>query len=43
MERLEILQQEKNSKAGVQIIDLMDESGIGIGTKIILNIPFEED
>lgn len=43
MERLEILRQQKNQQVGVEIIDLLDKNGIGIGTKIILNIPFEKD
>lgn len=43
LERLEILRQEKNPKAGLEIIDLKDENGAGTGTKVILRIPFEED
>jgi len=43
MERLEILRQEKNQKAGMEIIDLKDDSGVGIGTRVVLKIPFEED
>ena len=43
IERLEILRQEKNERSSIEIIDLKDEKGIGIGTKIILIIPFEQD
>ncbi len=43
IERLEILQQEINTKSGMEIIDLKDKNGIGIGTKVVLSIPFEED
>lgn len=43
MERLEIFRHDKNPNSGLEIIDLEDERGKGVGTKIILNIPFEED
>ena len=43
IERLEMLRQEKSSEAGMEIIDLKDERGIGIGTRVVLKIPFEED
>jgi len=43
LERLEILRQEKNHKSGMEIIDLKDDSGIGIGTRVVLKIPYEED
>jgi len=43
IERLEILRHEINPKSGLEIIDLKDKDGIGIGTKVILSFPFEED
>jgi len=43
IERLEILRQEITPKAGMQIIDLIDENDHGIGTQVILHIPYEED
>jgi len=43
IERLEILRQEITPKAGMKIIDLKDDNGIGIGTKVILQIPYEEE
>ena len=43
LERLAILRQEKNQRSGMNIIDLKDDSGIGVGTRVVLKIPFEED
>lgn len=43
LERLEILQHEKNPEIGLKIIDLKDKDGIGRGTKVVLRIPFEEE
>jgi len=43
MERLTILRQERNAQSGMKIIDLKNEEGIGIGTRVILSIPYEED
>ena len=43
LERLEILKQEKKPDVGLAIVDLKDDNGIGIGTEVILKIPFEED
>jgi len=43
MERLEIIRQEKTNRAGVVITDLKDEKDIGIGTKVVLTIPYEQD
>lgn len=43
LERLEILRQEVTPKAGMEIIDLKDKNGIGTGTRVVLQIPYEED
>ncbi len=43
IERLQILKQEKIAKTGIKIIDLKNEKGIGIGTRVVLHIPFEEE
>ncbi len=43
LERIEIMRQEINPKSNIQIIDLKDDTGLGIGTKVILRIPYEEE
>ena len=43
MERMEILKHEKKTEVGVEIVDLKNENDIGIGTKVILKLPFEEE
>jgi len=39
-ERLEVINQQHNTKLTVQVIDLLDDSGNGIGTRVELNLPF---
>ncbi len=39
-ERLEVINQQHNTKLTVNVIDLEDEEGNGIGTRVELNLPF---
>ena len=41
--RLDILNANRKDIIGVEIIDLEDKSGLGIGTKVVVNIPFNID
>jgi sensor histidine kinase YesM len=40
-ERLEILNQDKNKTAGIDIVDKEDDKEIATGTKVIINIPID--
>jgi len=43
IERLTILRHEKNLKVGMKIVDLKDDNGKAKGTRVIINLPFDEE
>ncbi len=43
MERMEILKHHHNNDIGINIIDLKDENKIGVGTRVVIKLPFEQE
>ncbi|OFY51759.1 MAG: hypothetical protein A2W85_08840 [Bacteroidetes bacterium GWF2_41_31] len=42
-ERLEILRKESGKNAGIEYVDLKDENGLALGTRVLIRIPCEEE